>query len=47
MLLTVPPMVVFFAKHPLVTKYDLSSVEIVWCGAAPLSAETINLALKR
>ncbi|KAJ0173594.1 hypothetical protein K1T71_010743 [Dendrolimus kikuchii] len=47
MLLAVPPIVVFLAKHPLVVKYDLSSVQVVWCGAAPLSAETIALALKR
>lgn len=46
-LVTVPPLVVFLAKHPLVAKYDLSTVKSVWCGAAPLSAETINLALKR
>lgn len=28
----------FFAKHPLVDNYDLSSLETVSCGAAPLSA---------
>ncbi|CAF4911134.1 unnamed protein product [Pieris macdunnoughi] len=35
----VPPLAVFLAKHPLVTKYDLSSLNEVWCGAAPLSRE--------
>lgn len=30
---------VFLAKHPLVAAYDLSTVAIIWCGAAPLSAE--------
>ncbi|XP_059053162.1 uncharacterized protein LOC131847586 [Achroia grisella] len=35
----VPPLAVFLAKHPLVTKYDLSSLNEVWCGAAPLSRD--------
>ncbi|OJD33266.1 4-coumarate-ligase [Diplodia corticola] len=35
----VPPVVVSLAKHPLVANYDLSSVERVGCGAAPLSRE--------
>lgn len=35
----VPPVMVMFAKHPLVAAYDLSSVKSVICGAAPLSAE--------
>ena len=34
-----PPIVVALAKHPLVDKYDLSSVKQVFSGAAPLSAE--------
>ncbi|XP_030036602.2 4-coumarate--CoA ligase 1-like [Manduca sexta] len=46
-LIAVPPIVVFLAKAPIVEKYDLSSVNVVWCGAAPLSPETINEALKR
>ncbi|XP_028160247.1 4-coumarate--CoA ligase 1-like isoform X2 [Ostrinia furnacalis] len=46
-LLAVPPIVVFLAKSPLVSKYDLSSVWIVLCGAAPLSVETINDAKKQ
>ncbi|KAG7200141.1 hypothetical protein KM043_000579 [Ampulex compressa] len=33
----VPPIMVFFAKHPLVDQYDLTSVKEIWCGAAPLS----------
>ncbi|XP_067617505.1 luciferin 4-monooxygenase isoform X2 [Eurosta solidaginis] len=36
----VPPLMVFLAKHPLVDKYDLSSLMILLCGAAPLSKET-------
>ena len=34
-----PPIVVALAKHPLVDQYDLSSVQQVFSGAAPLSAE--------
>jgi acyl-CoA synthetase (AMP-forming)/AMP-acid ligase II len=34
-----PPMVVALAKHPLVDRYDTSTLEIVFSGAAPLSAE--------
>ncbi|XP_066598228.1 luciferin 4-monooxygenase [Prorops nasuta] len=33
----VPPLMTFLAKHPLVDQYDLSSVQNIWCGAAPLS----------
>jgi len=35
----VPPMVLALAKHPLVDQYDLSSIKVVFSGAAPLSAE--------
>lgn len=35
----VPPIVVALAKHPLARKYDLSSVEALGSGAAPLSQE--------
>jgi acyl-CoA synthetase (AMP-forming)/AMP-acid ligase II len=34
-----PPMVVALAKHPLVDRYDLSALRVVFSGAAPLSAE--------
>ncbi|HAM22940.1 MAG TPA: hypothetical protein DCQ04_11845 [Actinobacteria bacterium] len=34
-----PPIVVALAKHPLVDQYDMSAVEQVFSGAAPLSAE--------
>lgn len=34
----VPPIVLALAKHPLVDKYDLSSLKVVLSGAAPLSA---------
>jgi acyl-CoA synthetase (AMP-forming)/AMP-acid ligase II len=35
----VPPLVLALAKHPLVDNYDLSSVRIIGCGAAPLGQE--------
>ncbi|CAH2983427.1 unnamed protein product [Chilo suppressalis] len=38
----VPPIAVFLAKDPLVLKYDLSSLNEVWCGAAPLSKNIQN-----
>ncbi|TLD24052.1 hypothetical protein PspLS_06852 [Pyricularia sp. CBS 133598] len=41
-LVVVPPIVVALAKHPLARQYDLSSVENVGCGAAPLGAEAIK-----
>ncbi len=34
-----PPIVVALAKHPMVDNYDLSKLEQVFSGAAPLSAE--------
>jgi acyl-CoA synthetase (AMP-forming)/AMP-acid ligase II len=34
-----PPMVVAFAKHPIVDNFDLSACEQMFSGAAPLSAE--------
>nr|XP_019931251.2 4-coumarate--CoA ligase 1-like [Aedes albopictus] len=35
----VPPLVVFLAKHPSVEQYDLSSLQAILCGAAPLSRD--------
>lgn len=35
----VPPLMVFLAKSHLIDNYDLSSLKIIWCGAAPLSKE--------
>lgn len=35
----VPPLLVFLAKSPLVDKYDVSSLLLIGCGAAPLSKE--------
>ena len=42
-----PPMVVALAKHPIVDDYDLSSLRIVFSGAAPLSAELAQEAAAR
>ena len=35
----VPPMVLALAKHPIIDDYDLSSLELVFSGAAPLGAD--------
>jgi acyl-CoA synthetase (AMP-forming)/AMP-acid ligase II len=42
-----PPIVVALAKHPLVDKYDLSSVKTIFSGAAPLDAETARVCGER
>ena len=38
-LILVPPVVVMMAKHPRTKEFDLSSVEHVGSGAAPLGRE--------
>jgi 4-coumarate--CoA ligase len=38
-LVLVPPVVVLMAKDPRTREYDLSSVERIGCGAAPLGRE--------
>ncbi|KAK0616079.1 hypothetical protein B0T17DRAFT_619648 [Bombardia bombarda] len=38
----VPPVVVALSKSPLTTKYDVSSVEEIFSGAAPLSSEVAD-----
>uniref|UniRef100_A0A1L8DYB2 Luciferin 4-monooxygenase n=1 Tax=Nyssomyia neivai TaxID=330878 RepID=A0A1L8DYB2_9DIPT len=43
----VPPLMVFLAKHPLVAKYDLSSLKELYCGAAPLSKEVEDAVMAR
>ena len=37
--LVVPPIVLALAKHPLVDEYDLSSLQLMVSGAAPLRRE--------
>jgi acyl-CoA synthetase (AMP-forming)/AMP-acid ligase II len=43
----VPPIVLGLAKHPIVDKYDLSSLNVIVSGAAPLGAEVEQAASKR
>ncbi len=38
----VPPLVLFLAKHPDVDKYDTSSLEDVFSGAAPLGGDVVK-----
>ena len=38
----VPPVVLLLAKHPIVDKYDLSSLRMVNTGAAPQTPELTN-----
>ena len=42
-----PPIAVLLAKHPIIDSYDLSSVRIVFSGAAPLDAELGRAVAKR
>jgi len=42
-----PPIVVFLAKHPAVEGADLSAMETIFSGAAPLSAELAEEAAAR
>lgn len=43
----VPPLMVFLAKNPIVDNYDVSSLKVIWCGAAPLSKELEDSVQKR
>ena len=43
----VPPVALALAKHPLIDDYDLSSVRVVFSGAAPLGAELSEAVAKR
>lgn len=40
---TVPPIILALAKHPTVDKYDLSSLEVINCAAAPLGEDIQKL----
>jgi len=46
-LFIVPPIVLALAKHPIVDKYDMSSVKQIFSGAAPLGGEIAEAAAKR
>jgi long-subunit acyl-CoA synthetase (AMP-forming) len=43
----VPSLVIFLSKAKIVDKYDLSSVKMIYCGAAPLSEKVETLLRKR
>lgn len=43
----VPPIILLLAKHPLIDQYDLSSLKLVICGAAPLSGDLSQQVKKR
>ena len=43
----VPPVALALAKHPIVDEYDLSSVQQVFSGAAPMGAELSDAVAKR
>ncbi|ORY91852.1 hypothetical protein BCR43DRAFT_532511 [Syncephalastrum racemosum] len=43
----VPPVAVQLAKQPIVLEYDLNSVRLLGCGAAPLGKEHIEALAKR
>ncbi|KAI1361328.1 AMP-binding enzyme [Xylaria arbuscula] len=45
-IVAVPPIIVMLAKNPLSRKYDLSSIQAVGCGAAPLGLEVSDEAVK-
>lgn len=43
----VPPIILGLAKHPVVDKYDLSNLEVIMSGAAPLSGDLASAATQR
>lgn len=43
----VPPIAVALAKHPDVSKYDLTSITTMGCGAAPLGRDVSEQVEKR
>jgi acyl-coenzyme A synthetase/AMP-(fatty) acid ligase len=47
MLQVVPPVMVMFSKYPKVSEYDLSSIQSVVCGAAPLSQEIEDMVKRK
>ncbi len=45
--MVVPPIILFFSKHPIIAKYDFSSVHTMLVGAAPTGGETVLEAIER
>jgi acyl-CoA synthetase (AMP-forming)/AMP-acid ligase II len=46
-LAVVPPVLQFLALHPLIDAYDLSSLQVIGCGAAPLGSALEQKAAER
>lgn len=46
-LLMVPPLLVILTKSKLIDKYDVSSVQIMYCGGAPLDSSVMTSIKKR
>ncbi|KAF9447183.1 AMP binding protein [Macrolepiota fuliginosa MF-IS2] len=47
MALVVPPVIVLLARHPAVEKYDLSTLRVLFSGAAPLGAALTKTVIDR
>jgi acyl-CoA synthetase (AMP-forming)/AMP-acid ligase II len=43
----VPPVVLALAKHPLIDKYNLSSLRMMHSSAAPLTDDLVQMVYKR
>jgi 4-coumarate--CoA ligase len=43
----VPPVVLLLGKHPIVDRYDLSSLRMINSGAAPLRKNLVDVVYKR
>lgn len=43
----VPPLLLFLAKDPIVSEYDLSNLELIGVGAAPVRKELVQAFMKR
>ena len=43
----VPPLIIFLGKHPLVDKYDVSSINEIMTAAAPLGGDVLKAASER
>ncbi|KAI4241871.1 MAG: hypothetical protein L6R40_004270 [Gallowayella cf. fulva] len=43
----VPPVVLLLSKHPAVDRYNLSSIRMLSCGAAPLTHELVDAVFNR
>ena len=43
----VPPVVLLLSKHPIVDQYDLSSLRMLMCGAAPMTHELVEAMYQR